>query len=63
MINTQKTNIPFVRLIEFKGNWEHKELNEILSESKKKNPVSKPKYNYLSIAIRSQCIEHYRLFK
>ncbi len=28
---------PLVRFPEFKDEWEHKELNELLSESKKKN--------------------------
>ena len=30
-------NIPEIRFPEFKDDWEHKELNELLSESKKKN--------------------------
>jgi len=30
-------NTPFVRFPEFNDGWEHKELNELLSESKKKN--------------------------
>ena len=30
-------NIPEIRFPEFKGDWVHKELNELLSESKKKN--------------------------
>ncbi len=32
-----QNKIPLVRFSEFKDHWEHKELNELLSESKKKN--------------------------
>lgn len=32
-----QNKIPLVRFPEFKDDWEHKELNELLSESKKKN--------------------------
>jgi type I restriction enzyme, S subunit len=36
-----QNKIPEIRFPEFKGDWEHKELNELLSESKKKNTALK----------------------
>ena len=35
--NSNSDNVPLIRFLEFKDAWEHKQLNELLSEAKKRN--------------------------